>query len=145
VLWNSYHGPGPPRDGLGPPRVEAGPLGGLSAWASQGAWTSHPSEEEVRCRHVPLRKHPLNQHHHVSDEFQPSARSQPNYRIKCGWLGCACLRQGMGCPLTRWAGMGDNTVSPPVTEAARHVTTPRAWARGVWSHHSAVRVGEGLL
>jgi hypothetical protein len=36
VLRNSYHGPGPPRDGLGPPRVEAEPPGGLSAWASQG-------------------------------------------------------------------------------------------------------------
>jgi hypothetical protein len=36
VLRNSYHGSGPPRDGLGPPRVEAGPPGGLSAWASQG-------------------------------------------------------------------------------------------------------------
>jgi hypothetical protein len=36
VLRNSYHGPEPPWDGLGPPHVEAGPLGGLSAWASQG-------------------------------------------------------------------------------------------------------------
>jgi hypothetical protein len=61
------------------------------------------------------------------------------------WLGCACPRQGMGCPLTRWAGMADITVSPPVTEAARHITVPRAWARDVWSHHSAVRVGEELL
>jgi hypothetical protein len=36
VLRNSYHGPGPPQDGLRPSRVEAGPLGVLSAWASQG-------------------------------------------------------------------------------------------------------------
>jgi hypothetical protein len=128
-----------------PPRVEAGPLRGLSAWANQGARTSHPTGEEVRCRHVPLRKWSLNQHHHVSGGFQSSARSQPNYRIKCGWLGCACQRQGMGYVLTRWAGMGDITVSPPVTEAACHVTAPHAWARDVWSHHSAARMGEGLL
>jgi hypothetical protein len=36
------------------------PQGGLSAWASQGAQTSHPSWEEVQCRHVPLWKQPLN-------------------------------------------------------------------------------------
>jgi hypothetical protein len=29
--------------------------------------------------------------------------------------------------------MGDITVSPPVTEAARHITAPHAWARDVWS------------
>jgi hypothetical protein len=92
VPRNSYHGPGPPRDGLGPPRVEAGPPGGLSAWASQGARTSHPTGEEVRYRHVPLRKRQLNRHRHVFGGFQPSAKSQPNYRIKCGWLGCAHLR-----------------------------------------------------
>jgi hypothetical protein len=132
VLRNSYHGPRPPWDGLGPPRVEAEPPGGLSAWASQEGW----------CRHVPLRKRPLNQHRHVSGGYQPSARSQPNYRIKCWWLGCAHPRQSMGCPLTCWAGMGDCTVSPPVTEAARHITAPRAWAKDVWSHHSAARVGE---
>jgi hypothetical protein len=111
----------------------------------QGARTSHPTWEEIRCRHVPLRKRPLNQHRYVFGGFLPSARSQHNYRIKCGWLGCAHPRQGMGCSLIRWAGMGDITVSPPVTEAARHITAPRAWARDVWSHHSAARVGEELL
>jgi hypothetical protein len=125
--------------------VEAGPLGSLGACASQGARTSHPSGEEVWCSHVPLREQPLNQGRHVSGGFQSSARSQPNYRIKYGWLGCACLRQGMGCPLTYWAGMGDITVSPPVAESARHITAPHAWVRGVWSHHNAPRVGEGLL
>jgi hypothetical protein len=55
---------------------------------------------------APLRKRPLNQH-------------QPNYRIKCGWFGCAHPRLSMGCPLTRWAGMGDSTVSPLVTGGAR--------------------------
>jgi hypothetical protein len=87
MLRNSYHGSGPPRDSFGPTRVEAGPPGGLSAWAASGARTSHPTWEEVRCRHVPLTKRPLNQHRHVSGGFQPSTRSQPNYRIKCGWLG----------------------------------------------------------
>jgi hypothetical protein len=96
VLRNSYHGPGPQRDGLGPPRVEAGPPGGLSAWASQGVRTSHPTRKGIRCRHVLLRKRPLNQHRHMSTGFQLSTRSQPNYRIKCGWLGCAYPKQGMG-------------------------------------------------
>jgi hypothetical protein len=36
----------------------------------------------------------------------------------------------MGCPLTRWAGMGDITVSSLGTEAARH---------------SAACVGEGRM
>jgi hypothetical protein len=126
VLRNSYHEPGPPRDGLGPPHVEAGPLGGLSASASQGARTSHPTREGVRCRHVPLRKWPLNQHRRVCGGYQPSARSQPNYRMKCGWLGCAHPRQSMGCPLIHWAGMGDSTVSPLVTEGTREL--PRRFA-----------------
>jgi hypothetical protein len=104
-----------------------------------------PLWEEVRCHHVPLAKRPLNQHRHVSGGFQPSAGSQPNYCIKCGWLGCACPRQGMGCPPTRWAGMADTMVSPPVTDAARPIAVQRAWARGVWSHHSAARVSKESL
>jgi hypothetical protein len=36
VLRNGYRGPEPPRGDLGPLRMEAGPPGGLSAWASQG-------------------------------------------------------------------------------------------------------------
>jgi hypothetical protein len=51
----------------------------------------------------------------------------------------------MGYPVPRWAGMGDITVSPPVTKVARDITAPHAWARDVWSHHSAARVGEELL
>jgi hypothetical protein len=88
-----------------------------------------------------LQERVLNQRRHVSGGFQSSARSQPNYRIKCGWLGCAHPRHGMGCPLTCWAGMADTTVSPQVTEAARHVTAPRAWARGV-SEEISSRVAE---
>jgi hypothetical protein len=60
VLRNGYRRLGPLRGGLGPLRVEAAPPGGLSAWTSQGAQTSHPTWEEVRCCHVPLRKRPLN-------------------------------------------------------------------------------------
>jgi hypothetical protein len=140
MLRNNRLGLGPPRDGLGPLREEARPPGGPWPLGQPGGPDLLPG-----CRHVPLRKLLLNQRRHVSGGFLSSARSQPNYRIKCGWLGCACLRQGMGCLLTRWACMADITVSPPVTEAARHVTAPRAWARGVWLHHSAAHVGEGLL
>jgi hypothetical protein len=32
----------------------------------------------------------------------------------------------MGGPLTRWAGIGDSIVSPPVNEAARHITVLHA-------------------
>jgi hypothetical protein len=60
---------------LGPYVWKLDPQGGLRTWASQGARTSHPTEEEVRCRHVPLGKRPLNQHRHVSSGSQPCAGS----------------------------------------------------------------------
>jgi hypothetical protein len=48
-----------------------------------------------------------------------------------------------GLPLTRWASMTDTTVSPPITEVARRITTLRTKAGGVLSHHNTVRVSKG--
>jgi hypothetical protein len=39
--------------------------------------------------------------------------------------------------------MTDTTVSPPVTEAARRITTLRTKLGGVLSHHNAERVTKG--
>jgi hypothetical protein len=44
---------------------------------------------------------------------RPSTGRRPNNRIKCGWVGCARPSQSMVCQT-------DTTVSPPVTEMARH-------------------------
>jgi hypothetical protein len=52
------------------------PLGACAPWPASG--------EEVRHRHVPLRKWLLSQLCHVSGGSKPSAGRQPNYRIKCG-------------------------------------------------------------
>jgi hypothetical protein len=90
---------------LGPYVWKPDPQGAYDPVPTRAARTSLPTGEEVWCRHVPLGKRPLNQHRYVSSGSQPSEGSQPNYRIKCRWLGCACPRQGMGCPLTHWAGM----------------------------------------
>ena len=61
VLRAGFHGSGlprtgpePPWAGPGTPHVEAGPPGGLSLRASQGARTPLPAREGVRSRHVPL-------------------------------------------------------------------------------------------
>jgi hypothetical protein len=75
------------------------PLGACVPGPALGAWISLPSGEQVRCRHVPLRKRLLSQLCHMSGGSQPSAGRQPNYRIKCGWVGCVC--PGQACLLPR--------------------------------------------
>jgi len=133
-------GPEPPWAGPGTPHVEAGPPGGLSLRASQGARTSLPAREGVRSRHVPLSAWPPDPRgpapprvpvgatadlrvrcRHVSHRRKPSAGSQPACRIKCGRRRRALSEQGMGRPLTGWTGTNDNTISPPDTEAARQL------------------------
>jgi hypothetical protein len=59
------------------------PQGAYALGPASEARTSLPSEEEIWCRHVPLRKCLLSQPCHVSGGSQPSAEGQPNYRIKC--------------------------------------------------------------
>ena len=66
VLRAGFHGSGlpwaglePPWAGPGTPHVEAGPPGGLSLRASQGARTPLPAWEGVRRRHVSLWARPL--------------------------------------------------------------------------------------
>jgi hypothetical protein len=50
---------------------------------------------------------------------------------------------GRGLSIDTSGRYADTMVSPPVTEAARPITTPCTKAGGVWSHHSAVRVSKG--
>ena len=149
VLRAAFHGSGlprtgpePPWAGPGTPHVEAGPPGGLSLRTSQGAWTPDPVPRSGRgseppCAPVGAAARPPGpapprvpvgatadlrvRCRHVSHRRKPSAGSQPACRIKCGWRRHALSEQGMGRPLTGWTGTNDNTVSPPVTEAARQL------------------------
>jgi hypothetical protein len=84
VLRNSHRGLEPPRGGPVPHVWKPDPQGACAPGPASGARTSLPSEEEVRCRHAPLRKRLLSQLCHVSGGSQPSTGRQPNYRIKCG-------------------------------------------------------------
>jgi hypothetical protein len=60
------------------------PLGACAPRQASGARTSLSPGEEVRSRHVHLRKRLLGQICHMSGGSHPSAGHQPNHRIKCG-------------------------------------------------------------
>jgi hypothetical protein len=131
VLRNGYRGPRPPQGGPGPYVRKPDPQGACAPVPTLATRTSLPAGEEVRCRHVPLGKRPLNQHRYVSGGSQLSVGSQPNYRIKM-WVGeVRMLETGHGLPTVTLGRYADTTVSPPVTEAARRITTPRTQAGGV--------------
>jgi hypothetical protein len=81
--------------------------------------------------HVPLRKRLLSQLCHVSGGSQPFAGCQPNYRIKCGVGGVRVPGSRRGLSTDTSGRYANTTVSPPATEAARHITALRARADSV--------------
>jgi len=102
-----------PRSGRGPepprvPQVRASAPCSDRGPESPRVPVGAAADLRVRCRHVSHRR-------------KPSGGSQPACRIKCWRRRRALSEQGMGHPLTGWTGTNDNTVSPPVTEAARQL------------------------
>ena len=68
--------------------MDAEPSTGLAAQAGLGGPDPLLPWEGVRRRHVPLLRKALERLCHVPVADGHSRASQPNYRIKCGQVGC---------------------------------------------------------
>jgi hypothetical protein len=140
-------GPDPP-GGPVPPRVGARPLWAYPSGQASGARTSlspRKGSGAVTCRLKLPRRRLQGQPFHVPAAEGLPLGASPTTTLNAGWWA-GVPKTGHGLPTDTLGRYADTTVSPPVSKAARRITTYCAWASGAQSTHGATCMGnDGLL